>query len=54
MRQLEIIPFQEDRLVLICSPEHELAGRSEVDIRTISKHKLVGFDTDIEEFDFER
>lgn len=46
-RQLDIIPFLEDRLVLVCSPDHELAARSEVEIRELAGFKFVGFDSDI-------
>jgi LysR family transcriptional regulator, transcriptional activator of the cysJI operon len=47
MRQLETIPFLEDRLVLICNPNHPLAERKNVDIRDISEFKFIGFDQDI-------
>lgn len=47
MRQLEIIPFLEDRLVLICNPNHPLAQRRNVDIRDLQEFKFIGFDQDI-------
>src|SRR5215813_12574440 len=31
--QIEIIPFGNDPLVLVCSPEHELAAKKRIDIR---------------------
>jgi len=47
MRQLEVIPFQEDTLVAVCCPTHELAGVQEVDIADLSKYNFIGFDQDI-------
>jgi len=46
-RQLEVIPFQEDELVAICSPGHPLAKLSKVSLEDLSEHKFVGFDADI-------
>lgn len=47
MRQLEVIPFQEDKLVLICSPKNPLAQRKSLDLKDLSQEKLIGFDQDI-------
>jgi len=47
MRQLEMIPFSNDELVLICNPSHPLASRGEVDISEIKDCKIIGFDHDI-------
>jgi DNA-binding transcriptional LysR family regulator len=47
MRQLEIIPFLEDRLVLICNPEHRLAGRESVDLHELKEDSFIGFEQDI-------
>ncbi len=47
MRQLEIIPFQEDELVVICSPQHALASQGSVTLKELSKQKFIGFDQDI-------
>ncbi|MFP4542130.1 MAG: LysR substrate-binding domain-containing protein, partial [Opitutales bacterium] len=47
VRQLEIIPFEEDRLVLICSPEHPLAQKEQVEVKDLKEEKLIGFDQDI-------
>ena len=46
-RQIEVIPFQEDQLVVICSPAHPLAARKEVTVEELSGHKFIGFDQDI-------
>jgi len=47
MRQLEIIPFQEDRLVLICNPGHAFATRKSLDIKDLAGERFIGFDQDI-------
>jgi LysR family transcriptional regulator, transcriptional activator of the cysJI operon len=47
MRQLEVIPFQEDRLVLICSPKNSLAQKKSLEIKDLADQKLIGFDQDI-------
>lgn len=47
MRQLEIIPFQEDKLVLVASPKHPLAKHKSVTIEQLQDEKLIGFDRDI-------
>ena len=46
-RQIEVIPFHEDQLVVICSPAHALAARKEVTVEELSGHKFIGFDQDI-------
>lgn len=46
-RQIEVIPFLEDRLVLICNPDHEMANRSTVRIQELEGQKFIGFDQDI-------
>jgi len=47
MRQLEVIPFRNDELVLICNPSHPLAKNNEVEISEIKDCKVIGFDPDI-------
>ena len=46
-RQLDIIPFLEDRLVLICNPENPIGKRKSVEIRELGGEKFIGFDQDI-------
>ncbi len=46
-RQLEVIPFCEDDLVLICHPKHRLAQFSRVSISDLKDDKLIGFESDI-------
>lgn len=47
MRQVECIPFRNDRLVLITHPSHPLSSRQEIELKEISGHKFIGFDPDI-------
>jgi DNA-binding transcriptional LysR family regulator len=46
-RQIEMIPFRNDRLILIANPNHPLANGEDVDIKTLAAHKFIGFDPDI-------
>lgn len=46
-RQIEITPFREDRLVIICHPDHELAHRSSLKPETLGEYKFISFDPDI-------
>lgn len=47
MRQLEVIPFLEDRLVLVCNPNHEFANRKTIDVKELGSQNFVSFDPDI-------
>jgi len=47
VRQIEVIPFHNDRLVLITHPQHPLARFNEVDMKQMAGHKFIGFDPDI-------
>ena len=47
MRQVEIIPFREDQLVLIAHPQHPLAKCEQIDLKQLVGHKFIGFDPDI-------
>ena len=46
-KQLEVLPFHDDELVLVVSPEHEFSDRSELDIQNVAGHKFIGFEPDI-------
>ena len=46
-KQLEIINFHEDTLILAVSPEHPLAKNKTIDIQEIVDYKLIGFEPDI-------
>ena len=47
MRQIEMLPFRNDRLVLITHPHHPLAKRTEVELGDLQGHRFIGFDPDI-------
>jgi DNA-binding transcriptional LysR family regulator len=47
VRQIEAVPFHNDRLVLITHPEHPLAKQAEVSISDLAGQKFIGFDPDI-------
>jgi len=47
VRQIEAVPFRNDRLVLITHPSHALAKCEEVDLRDLVGQKFIGFDPDI-------
>ncbi len=46
-RQIEVLPFRNDHLVLITHPGHALAKRSEVEVKDLTSQKFIGFDPDI-------
>ncbi|MDR1280247.1 MAG: LysR family transcriptional regulator [Opitutaceae bacterium] len=46
-RAIEIIPFRNDRLVLVTHPNHPLAQAGEVSVRELAEQKFIGFDPDI-------
>ncbi len=46
-RQIEVLPFRNDRLVLITHPAHPLARRTDLELRELQGHKFIGFDPDI-------
>ncbi len=46
-RQIEMIPFREDRLVAICHPDHPLASQTSVNVETLGNYKFISFDPDI-------
>ena len=47
VRQVEMIPFRNDHLVLITHPTHLLARAGEVQLQALAGQKFIGFDPDI-------
>ena len=47
MRKLEVIPFLEDKLMLICNTDHPAADKKEIELEELSKFKFISFDPDI-------
>jgi DNA-binding transcriptional LysR family regulator len=46
-RKWVILPWREERMVLVCSPAHELAGRAKVPPQDLEGIKLVAFDRNL-------
>ena len=46
-RQIEVLPFRNDHLVLITPPNHPLAKRTEIEVKELAGQKFIGFDPDI-------
>jgi DNA-binding transcriptional LysR family regulator len=44
---LVVIPFREDRMVLICPPQHPLARQKQVSIKKLHGERFIGFERDI-------
>ncbi len=47
VRQIEFLPFRNDRLVLITHPNHALAKHTTVQLSDLIGQKFIGFDPDI-------
>jgi LysR family transcriptional regulator, transcriptional activator of the cysJI operon len=45
--QISVIPFREDRLVLVCAPQHPLARRQSLALSELDGEAFVGFERDI-------
>lgn len=46
-KQLEVLPFHDDILVLVVSPEHPLANKKSITLEEIASQKFIGFEPDI-------
>jgi DNA-binding transcriptional LysR family regulator len=46
-RQIEMLPFRNDHLVLIAHPGHALAKCGEIEMKQLSAQRFIGFDPDI-------
>jgi DNA-binding transcriptional LysR family regulator len=44
---ITVLPFREDRLVVVCPPHHPLAKHKQVSIKKLAGEPLVGFERDI-------
>jgi DNA-binding transcriptional LysR family regulator len=45
--QITIIPFRSDRLVLVCSPEHDFSRRKRIEVAALDGQRFIGFEKDI-------
>jgi len=46
-RQIEMLPFRNDHLVLIAHPGHALAKCGEIEMKQLNAQRFIGFDPDI-------
>jgi DNA-binding transcriptional LysR family regulator len=46
-RQIEMLPFRNDHLVLIAHPNHPLAKVGEIEMKQLTSQRFIGFDPDI-------
>ncbi len=45
--QIQLTPFREDRLVLICAPQHDFASLKRISLPKLDGQEFVGFERDI-------
>ncbi|MFN0123202.1 MAG: LysR family transcriptional regulator [Blastocatellia bacterium] len=45
--RIEIIPLREDKLALVCAPEHPLSGRRRVSLQKLAGLDFISFERDI-------
>lgn len=46
-KRLEVYDFEEEPLVLVCSPKHPLADKSKIEIHKVQFEKFVGFGKEV-------
>lgn len=46
-RQIDMLPFRNDKLVLIAHPQHPLAQKNEIELKDLAGQRFIGFDPDI-------
>ena len=46
-KRLDVYDFEDEPLVLVCSPKHQFAAESEIDIHRIQFEPFVAFETDV-------
>ncbi|UCC22388.1 MAG: LysR family transcriptional regulator, partial [Planctomycetota bacterium] len=46
-KRLEVYEFEEEPLVLVCSPKHALADKTKIDIHKVQFEKFVGFGKEV-------
>ena len=46
-KRLDVYDFEDEPLVLVCSPKHPLAGESEFDIHKVQFERFIGFEKDV-------
>jgi DNA-binding transcriptional LysR family regulator len=46
-KKLDVYDFEEEPLVLVCSPKHPLAGESKVDIHRLQFERFIAFEEEV-------
>jgi len=46
-KRLEVYDFEDEPLVLVCSPKHLLARESQIDIHKVQAERFIGFEKDV-------
>ena len=46
-RGVEVLPWRDDELVLVCEPNHPLAKNKSATLKEVAKQKFIGFEPDI-------
>jgi DNA-binding transcriptional LysR family regulator len=46
-RRLDVYEFEQEPLVLVCSPKHPLAGEAKVDIQKLQFERFIAFEKDV-------
>jgi DNA-binding transcriptional LysR family regulator len=46
-KRLDVYDFEDEPLVLVCSPKHPLASQSQVDIHKVQYERFIGFDKSV-------
>ncbi len=46
-RHLELLPWLEETMVVVCPPGHPFAGRENVSVRNLDGERMVGFDREL-------
>ncbi len=46
-KRLDVYDFEDEPLVLVCSPKHPLASESQVDIHKVQFERFIGFEKDV-------
>jgi DNA-binding transcriptional LysR family regulator len=46
-RSIEVIPFATEELVMVCSPNDELAGREQIDPSDLRSRRMVAFEANV-------
>jgi DNA-binding transcriptional LysR family regulator len=46
-RELAVIPLRSEQMVLVCHPQHHLAGTEQVSLRQLHEENFIAFDRDL-------